>query len=263
MKIGKIRHILRESLRNVGRSRTLTAASLTILAVAGSGAVWYLIFGFTSLGTLLPLRLDQSIRDEYMELALKVDSMQQVSELNSLYADNLLALLMDSVKADSSGTKTDTLTARPPIDSLMAATAAEQLLVERFEASERFNLSVLTPIVAEGMVFFPPVSGVDLRSNSTAPEMPSTALVTGSRTPVSAIYYGTVVDSYFQADKGISLTIQHPNGFISQYSGLTDVFVVKGGKVDSGQRIGLTGDNGALTITMWRNGTPLDAADYI
>lgn len=250
-------------MRRISGSRTLLVAAVTLIAVAGSGAIWYLIFAFTPLGNILPMRLDPSVRNEYLQLALRVDSMQQVSELNSRYAENLRALLIDSVATDIDETTTDTIATVPPIDSLMAARAAERLMVERFEASERFNLSVLTPIVAEGMVFFPPVSGVDLRSNSPTPEMPSTVISISPLTPISAIYYGTVVDSYFQAGTGVTLTIQHPNGFISQYSGLGDVFVVKGGKVDSGQRIGITGDKGIITFTMWRNGTPLDPADYI
>lgn len=263
MKTGHLKYTLRKYIRRINGRRAMLAAAVTAIAVAGSGAIWYLLFAYTPLGNALPMRLDSSIMDRYTQLAQRVDSMQQVSEIHSRYAENIRLLLMDSVNTDTVKIAKDTIASETPIDSLLAAGTAERLMVERFEASERFNLSVLTPIVAEGMVFFPPVSGVDLSSNSTAPEMPYTTIAAAGDTPVSTIYYGTVIDSYYQAGKGVTLTIQHPNGFISQYSGLADVFVAKSGKVESGQRIGMTGGNTPLTFTMWHNGSPLNPADYI
>lgn len=235
----------------------------TILTVAASGVLWYLLFAFTPLGSLLPARLDSSVRHDYETLALRVDSMQRTAELNSQYAENLRRILTDSV--DLTGIPpTDSVPRVLPVDSLIAAGEAERLLVERFEASERFNLSVLTPLVAEGMVFFPPVAGVDLSSNSPVEGMPYTTIPVGSGTPVSSVYSGTVVDIYYSSGKGLTLTIQHPNGFISQYSGLSDIFVTKGSKVDTGRRIGMAaGDTQSFTFTMWHNGTPIDAGDYL
>lgn len=248
-------------LNAAGRRRHLVIAAAIVGAVAASGLIWYALFAFTSLGNMLPERLDSSMRSRYEFLAMRVDSMQRAAEINSRYADNLLRILADSV---DSAPATDTVAQPLPIDSLMEASAAEKRLVERFEMSERFNLSVLTPIVAEGMVFFPPVSGVDLSSNSQSAGMPSSTLSVGADTPVSAVYHGTVIDTYYRSGHGLTLTLQHPNGFISQYDGLKDIFVTKGSKVDTGQRIGMAyGDTMPLTFMMWHNGLPIDAADYV
>jgi len=147
-------------------------------------------------------------------------------------------------------------------DTIIGTSEAERLFVRQFEEAERFNLSVLSPIAAESMVFYSPVaSGVqpEVDSDATAARVSSKSTL-----PVSAIYRGSVVSAVISGDRhGSVVIIQHPNDFLSIYSGLDDVFVKPGDKVVAGQRIGHTGPGEVMSFELWHGGIALAPADYI
>ena len=142
------------------------------------------------------------------------------------------------------------------------ATEAERQFVRSYEEEERFNLSVLSPIAAEGMIFTSPVTS----STSIEPmpsQSPGVRIKGGSNLPVAAVYRGSVIAVNPQPDGTTSVILQHPNDFISIYSGLDDVFVGKGKKVAAGQRIGHSQGKTPVVFELWHNGTALNPEDYI
>lgn len=132
--------------------------------------------------------------------------------------------------------------------------------MSRYEEEERFNLSVLAPIAAEGMIFASPVP-----STATVESLASggVSAVQAAVLPVSAVYRGTVTGIYYDNDGRAVVTVQHPNDFVSVYSGLTDVFVNKGAKVAASQRIGHTAAGRRLVFELWHNGALLAPGDYV
>ena len=87
--------------------------------------------------------------------------------------------------------------------------------------------------------------------------------VTGPKgSPLSAIYRGTVISVNTSADGTSSVTVQHPNDFVSIYSGLDHIFVDRGQRVEPGQRLGHIGTMPA-NFELWHKGSPLDPGDYI
>ena len=200
---------------------------------------------FTPVGRLLTGRLPLSLRDQYREMAVRVDSLSKIARVQEAYAGNIVAILTDSVPTELplKGEAAQGSTANP--DSLLPASEAEKRFVQQFDARERFNLSVLSPIAAEGMIFESPTVGEDRHG------------------PVSATYRGTVV-AISQNHRGMyTLTIQHPNDFISIYSNLTDIYVDRGQKVATGQRIGRSTIEAPLSFELWRGGTELAPEQYI
>ncbi len=86
-------------------------------------------------------------------------------------------------------------------------------------------------------------------------------LIVPRNAPVSSIYNGSVVDCYYTVGQGYTYIIQHPNGFMSKYSGLGSAFADKGQHVDTGSAIGLTGNSAnstqnLVTFELWNKGTP-------
>ncbi|MBD4633976.1 peptidoglycan DD-metalloendopeptidase family protein, partial [Xanthomonas citri pv. citri] len=55
--------------------------------------------------------------------------------------------------------------------------------------------------------------------------------------PVMSVYQGTVI-SVGRDPLGYVLVIQHGNDFISQYSGLENIYVKKDSRVEAGEAIG-------------------------
>ncbi len=228
------------SVRLTGWRAVLAA----VAAVAAIGSLIAVVFMFTPLGRLLPGHLRGSERSDYLAMALQLDSLQRAADINGAYAANLHAILTDSTApAPVAGAAATQLTAA---DSLLEAGAAEADFVRRFDEDRRFNLSVLSPIAAEGMNFEAP---------STAP---------GAAGPVAAVYRGTVIRETENPLTGMTdIVVQHPNDFLSVYTGLAEAYVAAGQKVSAGQRIGLSTNGQQWLFELWHAGSKLDAAKYI
>ena len=210
--------------------------------VAAIASLIAMIFMFTPLGKLLPGQLRGDLRAGYLEAALHIDSLQRVTREQEAFTRNIMAILSDSLSAGPA-TASNAATATTT-DSLISASEAERRFVRQFEEEERFNLSVLSPIAAEGMIFEAPAASED---------------GTG---PVAAVYRGTVVGLTETAGT-TTLTIQHPNDFISVYSRLADAYVAKGDKVLAGQRIGAATSGAPVLFELWHGGSSLDPANYL
>ena len=125
--IGKIMR----RVRRTGKSHPIAAC---IAAIAGSGLVWYGLFGFTPLGNLLPSRFDPAVRQGYEMLAAKVDSLQHAADLNCRHAD-LIRMLITGELDTSATAPVDIVPTLLPVDSLPDAGDAEKAFVRRMEAN--------------------------------------------------------------------------------------------------------------------------------
>jgi len=233
------------------RARVLVFSAAVI--AAGLALLW-IVFAYTPVRQLLPGALKGDLRAEYLATAVKLDSLELAVGRNAAYLANIAALMQGEIA------ETDTVQA-PEIavdDSLLAASEAERQFVRSYESQERFNLSVLAPIAAEGMVFAAPV-GATAQTESLATKG---LQIKGPRnTSVSSVYRGTVIAVSIGADGMTSIAVQHPNDFASVYTGLGEVFVDRGQRVEPGQRLGQVGER--TVVELWHKGTALDPLDYI
>ncbi|MCM1332848.1 MAG: M23 family metallopeptidase [Bacteroides sp.] len=220
----------------------------------------------TPVRTLLPGYLKESQRQQVIASSIRVDSLLTHTELNSSYIANLQRIL--NMPGDTIDLATSIVAdSIQEIDSLLPASVAEKQFVRRFEEQEKFNLKVLSPIAAEGLDFFPPVAGAYTTSPREQQAI-SVTLICAPKTPVTSVLSGTVIDCHKIFGRGYTVIIQHPNGFISKYSGIASSLVNTGEKVEPGTPIGLSGDNSAekdtqVIFELWHKGTPLNPWDYI
>lgn len=244
---------------SVRMTRTRVAI-VTAAVIAGGAALIFFIMAYTPMRRLLPDSLSGDLRNRYLETAMRLDSLEQKARLNDAYIANLATILTDNIPEDSAMARAAEKVMLD--DSLLQASETERAFLRRYEDEARFNLSVLSPIAAEGMVFSAPVgAGVELS------ELPGgnagVRLTSAGAAAVSAVYRGTVTGVYTRPDGTTAVTVQHPNDFISVYDGLGDVFVDKGSKVGAGQRIAHTSPAHATTFELWHKGVPLDPREYI
>lgn len=236
----------------------MTRARVILVSIASMSAVCALIWvimAFTPLRQLFPGALKGDLRAAYLETAVKLDSLEQASKKNQAYIANLIAVMKDEINPDS------VTSVVLPADTLLGSSDTERLFVEKYREEERFNLSVLAPIAAEGMVFYTPVNGsVDIVPNTGKDAL---SIRTGRIIPISSVCRGSVVAVDALPDGLFSITIQHPNDFISIYSGLGEIFVNKGSKVLPGQRIAHSSSTSDAIFELWHNGSALDAREYI
>lgn len=216
---------------------TLLAAIASLIAV---------IIIFTPVRAILSGELPGKMRDRYIDMALRIDSISERARIGETYSMNIMSILTDSINADSLRAEASKLAEEnPTVDSLLPASEREKQFIKQFEARERYNLSVLSPIAAEGMIFEPPTSTEDGSGN------------------VSAIYRGTVISVENLPGGRSNITVQHPNDFISIYRNMSDTYVDKGAKVAANQRIGYSTTDAPMLFELWHSGTLLDAGEYI
>lgn len=246
------------------RSRLLLAAIVLFFVVTIAGAA---LIGVTPLRTLLPGYLKRSQRYEMFEMSTRLDSLSRLAAVNNMYLDNMVAIINDEVDLDSiQRAYNDSINRlQLPVDSLLTTSSAEREFVRRYEQRERFNVSVLSPVAAEGMVFYPPVTSTAAQSSESSGRI---TYQLPPSSPVSAIYRGTVIDSYYVPGQGYSMVIQHPHDFISRYTGIATPMAERGAKVNTGSRIGLSSslrdnDRPPVTFEMWYNGSQLNPSGYI
>lgn len=214
--------------------------------VAALASLALLLALFTPLGQSLRGHLPGALRSQYVDLALQLDSLNARARVQQRYTDNIIAVLnsrsTDSVVAQP---RSEATTGGIAPDSLLPASENERLFVQQFESRERFNISVLSPIAAEGMVFEAPSRDED------------------GIGPVTAIYRGTVVGISYNPRGLATVVVQHPNDFLSVYGALKDVYVGKGAKVTAAQRIGTASSDAPLQFELWRAGSQLDPLKYV
>lgn len=228
--------------------------------VAATLALLWVVVAFTPLRQLLPGTLKGDLRARYVDTSMRLDSLEQAAAMNQAYLDNIRRIFEDEpVEAAESTAPTVDVT-----DSLLAASEAERQFVRSYEQEERFKLSVLAPIAAEGMVFSSPLPAmIPVKELAPAVGTKGVSATMAVAAPVSAVYRGTVISVSVGSNGRSSVVVQHPNDFISVYNGLGDVFVEKGTKVEAAQRIGNVPAKEPLFFELWHKGTPLSPEEFI
>lgn len=227
---------------------------LSALCVAAIAALVVCLVVWSPVSYLLPGYMRPEQRRSAVDNTLRVDSLLAAAEVQNAYLVNIVSLLGEP----------DSIVALPPeapaelADTLMAATANERAFVESWLERERGNLSVLSPIVAEGMLFRSPVVGAALADGSDS------ELLVSAGAPVLAIQDGIVVDVHTDAATGRrSVAVQHSNDFLSIIGGLSDTSVTPGRRVSSGQLLGRAAADGRLSLIVWHQGRPMPLAPLL
>lgn len=245
--------------------RLIAIISAAVVAIAWIGV--FLIAG-TPLRVILPGYLGGAARSNYEELVNRVDSLTAVTEIQNDYLSNVTAILTGNVEDNKEITVSHTDSVGIiPIDSILPTSDTERKFVKDYADREKHNLSVLTPITAEGMIFFRPVtsSTPSETDNSTGVTPRSLTLITSPGARVSSIYRGTVTATWFDPQSGTAAaSVQHPHDFISIYTGMRSLYVSKGDKVEAGSAIGaMPSQSPRLVFEIWHDGTAINPQEYI
>lgn len=221
----------------------------------------------TRLKAILPGYLYSYERDEMLANTRKIDSLSNEVGTRQQYMDNIIAILNGDV--DTTLEQLPPSAEVIPIDSIITASEIEREFMQQYERDQKFNLSVLSPIAAQGITFVNPLTGAEARQPEDGEDERHVTFDMPRLQPVSATYRGTVVDVYNTMDAGYTVLIMHPNDFISRYGGLTEVMVRRGQTVSPGQRIGLIERDKAEKLgsmpsfELWYKETAVNPRNYI
>lgn len=270
----RIKRRYKITIEDESRLETLARWSLTprmIALLTGVAVVGIFIIGFifvllTPAKQLIPGYYRPSQRAASEEALLKVDSIRDAYRANDIYMANLLAVL------DSERTPTDSVAAghhnaTATQDSLLPTSAEETQFIRAMQEREKFNISILAPMAAEGMLFYPVADTGVVTQDSR--DSYSTKIAIAKGTEIMALADGVALAVYGDPfHGGYSIILQHPNGFVSRYSGLGTPLVGQSDMVAGGGIIALAPNTPAsksqyINVEMWHNGNPLVPYRYV
>ncbi len=250
----------------MGRKRLILLITVAVLAVFSAGVM---LISLTPLRTFLPGYLTGSERRQLLQVDARADSLARQLEIYDSYLNNVSAIMTGEIAADSMMTAagrsvpSDSLAARQDSVALTGRSAVESEFVRMYSERKNFILEDRQELLAEAPLFVPPVRDamVTAGDNPAVTHIEITDAVTG----VYAINRGTVIDQYMDRDKGYVVIIQHPDGYLSRYSGLSKIYTRTGVAIDADSRIGqYRKDSGVpLQFELRRDGQALRPLDYI
>lgn len=237
-------------------------ALLGILAVGVAGSV----LAFTPLRQFLPGYLKEEQRSATEEGLLRLDSLKAAYDDRQAYINNILRV-MDTERVPSDSSAMVAVARELNADSLLNPSVSEQKFVSMMEEREKFNVSVLAPLAADGLLFSPVCSdGVFTEESKTEKE----AIVMMPRdSNVLCASDGTVVAVYYSAPlHGYVIVVQYGRGFLSTYTHTGTPLVGEGDIVNAGQAIALAPGPDAkanrwFAVRIWHNGAGVVPYDYL
>lgn len=239
----------------------VVAALIVLIMISGA------IVMVTPLRTLLPGYMKQSERSATEDNILRLDSIFGAYAQNQDYLNNILkALDTDRTPTADSLVMTANLREMSP-DSLLPPSPLERKFVNAMEERERFNISVLAPLAADGMMFSP-LSDSGIFSASSRTEEKGNVILPPDES-VKSVADGSILASYYSAaEGGYVVIIQHAKGFVTRIARLGSPMVSAGDAVLAGQMLALGPNPDGkgrryVEVMMWHNGLPLIPYDYI
>lgn len=236
---------------------------LTVLFVIAAA-----IIAFTPLRNYLPGYMNSEIREQVVENALRVDSLQQLVDRQNLYIMNIQDILSGEVRADSVQSM-DTLTTMRK-DTLMERTKREEEFRRKYEETEKYNLTSITSQPdANGLIFYRPTRGMISDHFDVEKKHYGTDIAANPNESVLATLDGTVILSTYTAETGYLIEVQHNQDFVSVYKHCGSLLKREGDKVQAGEAIALVGNSGTLTtgphlhFELWHKGRAVNPEKYI
>ena len=133
--------------------------------------------------------------------------------------------------------------AKAPKKSVFESTPEGMIVSDNFEK----NRGRLPWPVAQGVVKTP-FGNYSIEGTKIVGNNPGITIETASGASVKAVFAGDV-SSVFDIE-GVSVVLVRHGKYFTTYSGLSSVAVSKGQKVDAGQTLGRTGDNGEIDFLL-------------
>ncbi|MHC5201111.1 murein hydrolase activator EnvC family protein [Myroides sp. LJL119] len=243
--------------------------------------IFLLIFSTVLLLVLTPIKeyipgySSSDLKQQSIELTLKVDSLEAESKRNVAYINAIKRVLQGDIPITENS-----------IDSLqISAKATEQLkdykpsqketeLREMVKMEDKYNLFPEANLkVSE--ILFSPVDGEVVRNFDPSSAYFGVDFALAGTSPVKSIAKGTVLFTDWSIKDGYIVVVLHREGIVSVYKHLTSLIKNEYDTVQSGEVLGLfdTSDQQtALSPTtilpnfyfeLWKDGFPLDPSLFI
>lgn len=230
-----------------------------------------LLISFTSLREFIPGYPSAQSRQDIIQNAIKVDSLQ--NEIN------IWRLQLENIQRITVGQKPLAIDSLMNLHTLKDTSVREEVNYAKDDSllraavlrEEQFNLTSRVQKIEqiEGLHFFPPLKGVVTEEYNPAIGHPYLDIAAPENSVVSATLNGTVISAGWDDENGYSIHLQHDNNLVSVYKHNSKLLVKIHDKVAAGTPIALVGNTGSLSTAphlhfeLWHKGEAIDPLQYI
>ena len=249
-------------------SRLTVILSIFVAVVLIGGLTTYLITR-TPLRRTLPGYISPEMRRQIVDNALAVDSLSRMVSIQKAYLDNLSNIFSGNIPLDSIDINSEQALHTYSIDSLLPASSTTNSFLRKYAEEGKYTLDVFNQNVADNLIFYPPVKGRVTQTFNPERQIFGIRITPSRQSPVAAVLDGTVIATYFSAEEGYVIEIQHNNNYISIYRCNDRLLKSVGQKVVEGENIAISGNliegkiRPYVEFQLWHQGVPLNPSEYI
>ena len=249
-------------------SRLTVILSILIAVILIGGLTTYLITR-TPLRRTLPGYISPEMRRQIVDNAISVDSLSRIVNINKAYLDNLSNIISGNIPLDSVDINNKQLLHTYSIDSLLPASNATNSFLRKYAEEGKYTLDVFNQNVADNLIFYPPVKGRITQTFNPQRKIFGIRITPPRQSPVATVLDGTVIATYFSAEEGYVIEVQHNNNYISIYRCNDRLLKSVGQKVSEGENIAISGNliegkiRPYVEFQLWHQGIPLNPSEYI
>ncbi len=255
------------SFRANGLFSILTLILLVVFLIASVT----LLISLTSLREFIPGYPSAQSRQDLIQNAIKVDSLQNEINVWRLQLENIQRI----TKGEKPLAIDSLLNLHPAKDTSVLVEGDfakdDSLLRAAVLREEQFNLTAREQKIEqiEGLHFFPPLKGVVTQEYNQAMGHPYLDIAAPENSVVSATLNGTVISAGWDDENGYCIHLQHDNNLVSVYKHNSKLLVKVHDKVAAGTPVALVGNTGTLSTAphlhfeLWHKGEAIDPLQYI
>ena len=239
----------------------------SLLAFFSIFLICFCIIVYSPIKQYIPGKASNLVQKNLINLSIKSDSLERVLSIQSLYLKNFDAIL----NGDSSVLyfSEDTTSVFKETELSLSVSKEDSLLRQRVEREDLGSLNNDIKKERSYFLFYPPFDGMISDSFNLYNNHFAIDLVAKKGTKIKSINRGTVIVSDWNPESGYVIGVQHENNFISFYKHCSRLLKKVGDVVELGEHIAIIGNSGELStgphlhLELWKDGTPLNPADYI
>jgi murein DD-endopeptidase MepM/ murein hydrolase activator NlpD len=237
----------------------------TILLVVGT----IFLIAFTTLREYIPGYSSTKLKKDATHLVYKIDSLEQVLEVNNLYINKIRGVLTGEV-SDFQFDRDSVLQSIQYDKDSVNLNPSEADLEFRLDIESADRYSIFNEATKNAdIVFFAPVVGSLTDGYNLKIKHFAVDIAVEMGTPVKSVADGTVLFAEWTAQTGHVIIVEHTGGYISIYKHNTALHKEQGDLVKSGEVIASAGDTGELStgphlhFELWSDGYPVNPVNYI
>lgn len=227
------------------------------------------LIAFTPLKEYIPGYSSTKLKREATKLVYKVDSLEQILEVNNVYIQKVRELLTGEISEVDFDKDSVLQVIQYDKDTInLNPSSADIEFRQDIESTDRYSIFNQATKDAD-IVFFSPVSGSLTDGYSPEKKHFAVDIAVEMGTPVKAVADGTVIFAEWTAETGHVVIVEHIKGFISIYKHNTALHKQQGELVKSGEVIASAGNTGEfstgphLHFELWNEGYPVNPINYI